>query len=147
MRAALLDAVTVGASVWAQGLPPIYDRAPSRDQAASTVAEFPAGTCLETIAIFDGGTLYVNSYLEGKVYRIGSDSKPKLWVSVDGTIAGIALNPDGSALLSGWIKGKMPAVFAVSVAGGTEILAKLDGGMFPNGAARIAAGRFLVADS
>ena len=113
----------------------------------STIAEFPAGTFLENIAIGEGGTLYLNSYLEGKVYRIGSDSKPKLWANVEGTIAGIALNPDGSALLSGWIKGKVPAVFAVSSAGGTEVLTELDGGMFPNGVVRIAAGRFLVADS
>ncbi|MBC7995951.1 MAG: gluconolactonase [Rhizobacter sp.] len=147
VRAALLAAMTVGTSAWAQGLPPIYDRTPVEIKAASTLAEFPAGTFLENIAIGEGGTLYVNSYLEGKVYRIGSDSKPKLWASVDGTIAGIALNPDGSALVSGWIKGKVPAVFAVTAAGGTEVLAKLDGAMFPNGVVRIAAGRFLVADS
>ena len=139
--------MTVGANAWAQGLPPIYDRTLVEIKGASTVAEFPAGTFLENIAIGEGGTLYVTSYLEGKVYRIGSDSKPKLWASVDGTIAGIALNPDGSALLSGWIMGKVPAVFAVSAAGATEVLAKLDGGMFPNGVVRVAAGRFLVADS
>ena len=147
LRAALLAAMAVGASVRAQSLPPIYDRTPFEIRAASTVAEFPAGTFLENIAIGEGGTLYVNSYLEGKVYRIASDGKPKLWASVDGTIAGIALNPDGSALLSGWIKGKVPAVFAVTAAGGTEVLAKLDGGMFPNGVVKVAAGRFLVADS
>jgi hypothetical protein len=145
--AALLAAMTVGTSVWAQGLPPIYDRTPVEIKAGSTVAEFPAGTFLENIAIGEGGTLYVNSYLEGKVYRIGSDGKPKLWASVDGTIAGIALNPDGTALLSGWVKGKEPAVFFVNAAGRTEVLAKLDGGMFPNGVVRIAAGRFLIADS
>ena len=147
LRDALLAAMTVGASVRAQGLPPIYDRTPVEIKAATTVAEFAAGTFLENIAIGEGGTLYVNSYLEGKVYRIGSDGKPKLWAIVDGTIAGIALNPDGSALLSGWIKGKVPAVFAVTATGGTEVLATLDGGMFPNGVARVAAGRFLVADS
>lgn len=139
--------MTVGAPAWAQGLPPIYDRTPVEIKAASTVAEFAAGAFLENIAIGDAGTLYVNSYLEGKVYRIGSDGRPKLWASVDGTIAGIALNPDGSALLSGWIKGDVPAVFAVTAAGDTEVLAKLDGGMFPNGVVRVAAGRFLVADS
>jgi sugar lactone lactonase YvrE len=147
LRAALLAVLTAGASLWAQGLPPIYDRTPVEIKATSCVAELPTGTFLENIAIGEGGTLYVNSYLEGKVYRIDSDNKPRLWASVDGTIAGIALNPDGSALLSGWIKGKVPAVFAVTPGGRTEILAELDGGMFPNGVVRIAAGRFLVADS
>jgi hypothetical protein len=147
VRAALLAALTAGASAIAQGLPPIYERTPVEIRAASTVAEFPVGTFLENVAIGDGGTLYVNSYLEGKVYRIGSDRQPQLWASVDGTIAGIALNPDGSAILSGWIKGNEPAVFVVSATGRAEVLTKLDGGMFPNGVVRLAAGRFLVADS
>lgn len=146
-RALLLASLTVGAPAWAQGLPPIYDRTPLDIKTASTVAEFPAGSFLENIAIGTGGTLFVNSYLEGKVYRIATDRQPRLWASVDGTIAGIALNPDGSAILSGWIKGKEPAVFAVTPSGSTEVLAKLDGGMFPNGVVRIAEGRFLVADS
>lgn len=146
-RAAVLALWMAGAPAWAQGLPPIYERTPVDIQSASIVAELPAGTFLENIAIGDGGTLYVTSYLEGKVYRIGPGGQPRLWASVDGTIAGIALNPDGSGLLSGWVKGKEPAVFAVSATGQTEVLAKLDGGMFPNGVVRMTAGRFLVADS
>jgi hypothetical protein len=147
VRAVQLAALAAGASAWAQGLPPLYDRTPVEIRSASTLAEFPAGTFLENIAIGAGGALYVNSYLEGKVYRIGPDRQPRLWASVDGTIAGIALNPDGSAILSGWIKGKEPAVFVVTAEGRTEVLTKLEGGMFPNGVVRIAAGRFLVADS
>ena len=89
-RAALLAASTASAAACAQTLPPIYDRTPVEIKSATTVAEFPAGTFLENIAIGEGGTLYVNSYLEGKVYRIGPDGQPHLvamWYGVlDGEI-------------------------------------------------------------
>jgi hypothetical protein len=147
VRAALLAALTAGASAWAQGLPPIYERTPVAIQPATTVAEMPAGTFLENIAIGEGGTLHINSHLDGKVYRMGADRQPRLWARVDGTIAGIALNPDGSAIVSGWIKGKVPAVFMVNAAGRAEVLTQLDGGLFPNGVVKVAEGRFLVADS
>ena len=51
------------------------------------MAEFPAGTFLENIAIGEGGTIYVNSYLKGKVYRIGSDWS---WTLAHDALAGAA---------------------------------------------------------
>jgi hypothetical protein len=143
----LLTAVTTGTFAGAQGLPPIYDRTPVEIKAAVTVAEFAKGTFLENIAIGRGGVLFVNSHLDGKVYRIDPDGQSRVWTSVDGTIAGIALNPDGSAILSGWIKGKEPAIFAVDAAGQSSVLMPLPDAQFPNGVVRLAADRFLVADS
>ena len=135
------------ASVGAQALPPIYDKAPIRLAGATTIAEFPKGTFLENLAIGADGTLFVTSYLEGRVYRIDAAGKTSEWTTIDGTIAGIALNPDGSAIVSGWIKGKEPAVFRVGPDGANEILVPLPGAMFPNGVVRLSDGRFLVADS
>ena len=131
----------------AQALPPIYDKAPEAIAPTRTLAEFARGTFLENIAIDGRGVLFVNSYLEGKVYRIDPAGGRSEWSTVDGTIAGIALNPDGSAIVSGWIKGKEPAVFRVSASGRSEVLVRLEGGQFPNGVLRLAADRFLVADS
>jgi len=135
------------ASGRAQSLPPIYAGAAIETAEAATVVEFPRGSFLENLAIDPQGTLFVTSYLDGKVYRIDSAGKPGVWASIDGTVAGIALNPDGTAVVSGWIKGKEPAVFLVDRQGRSEVLCTLPGGLFPNGVVRLADQRFLVADS
>jgi hypothetical protein len=131
----------------AQTLPPIYEKTPVALAPTKSVAEFPQGTFLENIVLTPNGDLYITSYLEGKVYKVTASGQSSVWTTIDGTVAGIALNPDGSALLSGWIKGKDAAVFLVSATGKSEVLTKLDGGMFPNGVLRLSSGRFLVADS
>jgi hypothetical protein len=131
----------------AQELPPIYDKIPIDLAPTTLIAEFPKGTFLENIAADGAGYLFINSHLEGKVYRIDSRGRRTQWASVDGTIAGIALNPDGSALISGWIKGKEPAVFTIDPKGRSRLLMRLPDGQFPNGVVRLAAGRYLVADS
>jgi hypothetical protein len=132
---------------WAQGLPPIYDKTPIELAPTTLITEFPKGTFLENIAVDANGTLFINSHLDGKVYRINSRGERSEWASIDGTIAGIALNPDGSALVSGWLKGKDAAVFMVSPEGRSELLMRLPNAQFPNGALRLAEGRYLVADS
>ena len=146
-QAATLLAALAVMPATAQGLPPIYDRTPVQTAPATTVAEFGTGEFLENLAIGPGGVLFVNSYQAGKVYRIAADGKPAVWATVEGTIAGIALNPDGSALLSGWVGGKEPAVFAVDPAGRSSVLMRLPGAEFPNGVVRLSADRYLVADS
>jgi hypothetical protein len=132
---------------WAQGLPPIYDKTPVDLARTTSIAEFAKGTFLENIAVDGAGTLFINSYLDGKIHRIDSQGRCSEWATIDGTIAGIALNPDGSALISGWLKGKEPAVFTVDARGHSELLMRLPGAQFPNGVVRLAAGRYLVADS
>ena len=140
---ALVAATRVGA----QTLPPIYDATPVQLAPARTVAEFPKGTFLENIAIDGQGRLHVNSHLDGKIYRVDAEGRLAVWAQVPGTVAGIALNPDGSAVVSGWIDGKEPAVFAISAEGSSSVLVRLPQGQFPNGVVRLAPGRFLVADS
>lgn len=137
----------LAATTLAQSLPPIYDRTPVELAPASTLAEFPKGTFLENIAVDGQGRLFVNSHLDGKTYRVEADGQRAEWAQFPGTIAGIALNPDGSAVVSGWIGGKEPAIFAVDAQGRSEVLVRLPQGQFPNGVVRLAPGRFLVADS
>jgi hypothetical protein len=144
---AALVLVCIHTLLWAQELPPIYDKTPINLAPTKLIAEFPKGTFLENIAVDRAGNLFINSHLEGKVYRIDNRGRRTQWASIDGTIAGIALNPDGSALISGWIKGKEPAVFAIDPKGRSKLLMRLPDGQFPNGVVRLAAGRYLVADS
>lgn len=138
----LLSAFAIGQSV-----PPIYDSTPDAPASTRLLAEFDKGTFLENVAVDSAGNLFVNSYLDGKVWRIDAGGRRLPWASIDGTIAGIALNPDGSAVLSGWIQGKEPAVFIVDRQGKSEVLVRLVGGMFPNGVVRLAKDQYLVADS
>jgi hypothetical protein len=145
--AALVLLACLGIAAWAQGLPPIYDKTPVNLAPTTVVAEFPKGTFLENIAVDGSGNLFINSHLEGKVYRIDPQGKRSEWARIDGTIAGIALNPDGSALSSGWVKGKEPALFTVDARGRSERLMRLPDGQFPNGVVRLGDGRYLVADS
>lgn len=142
-----LALVFAAAASPAQGLPPIYDGASTQTATTVPIAEYPQGTFLENIAIGRQGQLFVNSHLEGKVYKIDAQGRRSTWTTVEGTIAGIALNPDGSALLSGWVKGKEPAVFSVTAQGRSAVLMRLLGGQFPNGVLRLAVHRFLIADS
>lgn len=131
----------------AQSLPPIYDRVPVRPAPANTVASFGQGEFLENLAIAPDGTLYVTSYEAGKVYRVSRDGQARLWASVDGTLAGIVLHPDGSVVLSGWVGGKSPALFAVDPDGRSRVALRLPGAQFPNGVLRWGDGVVLVADS
>jgi hypothetical protein len=144
---ASLVVACIHATPWAQSLPPIYDKTPVKLAPTTLIAEFPKGTFLENIAVDAAGSLFINSHLDGKIHRIDSQGRRSEWASIDGTIAGIALNPDGSALISGWLKGKEPAVFTVDAQGRSELLMRLPGAQFPNGVVRLAAGRYLVADS
>lgn len=132
---------------WAQGLPPIYDKTPIALAPTTLITEFPKGTFLENIAVDTNGTLFINSHLDGKVYRINARGERSEWASIDGTVAGIALNPDGSALVSGWLKGKDAAVFFVNAQGRSKLLMRLPNAQFPNGVVRLANDRYLVADS
>ena len=131
----------------AQSLPPIYDRVPVRPVPANTLATFGTGEFLENLAIAPDGTLYVTSYQAGKVYRVTREGQVRPWASVDGTLAGIVLNPDGSAVLSGWVGGKEPALFAVDPDGRSRVALRLPGAQFPNGMLRWRDGVVLVADS
>jgi sugar lactone lactonase YvrE len=144
---AVLFLACTHATSWAQSLPPIYDKTPVNLAPTTVIAEFAKGTFLENITADAAGNLFINSHLDGKIYRIDKQGRRSEWATIDGTIAGIALNPDGSALISGWIKGKEPAVFTVDVQGRSELLMRLPDAQFPNGVVRLAAGRYLVADS
>jgi sugar lactone lactonase YvrE len=147
MSVLCLGVVLHAVPVLAQSLPPIYERVPVHPVPANTIASFGVGEFLENLAVAPDGTLYVTSYEAGKVYRVTREGQVRLWASVDGTLAGIVLNPDGSAVLSGWIGGKEPALFTVDADGRSRVALRLPGAQFPNGMLRWRDGVVLVADS
>ena len=131
----------------AQSLPPIYDKTPKAIRQATVLAEFPPQTFLENIALDKSGNMVINSHLDGKVYKVDQTGKKVQWSTVNGKIAGLLVNQDGSAFVSGWVKGSEPAVFAIDASGKSEVFAKLEQDMFPNGMLRLNAKDILVVDS
>ena len=53
--------------------------------------------------------------MDGKVWRTAAARRRTSWPTGGGPIAGIASNPDGTAVLSGWMKGKATGAMPVGV--------------------------------
>ena len=128
-------------------LPPIFDQTPREILAGNTIAEFPVNTFLENVAVNKKGDLFVNSYEEGKIYRVTTDGAKTEFAKINGKIAGIALDKKENLIVSGWENGTKPSVFIVSKNGKIESATPLDGGMFPNGVTFLGGDIFLIADS
>ncbi|MBY0507644.1 MAG: SMP-30/gluconolactonase/LRE family protein [Bryobacteraceae bacterium] len=131
----------------AQQLPPVYANTPVQLVSSHTLAEFPTNTFLENIAIAADGAAYINSHLDGRIYRMASGSAPQAWAHVEGKVAGIAQRRDGGFLVSGWTKEEKAALFSVDRRGKASLLGLIDSGMFPNGVAAWKGDQFFVADS
>jgi hypothetical protein len=136
------------ASTALAALPPLFDSKPRALAPARTVCEFPVGTFLENVIALPDGTLLVDSYLEGIIYRVEPASgRHTVFAKIPGTIAGIADADGGAFIVSGWIGGKQPGIFHVAADGTVETLVTLPDGQFPNGVVRLAGSHYLVADS
>ena len=134
-------------SARAQQLPPIYAKTPVQLVSSRTLAELPLNTFLENISIAADGTAYINSHLDGRIYRMTSGSAPQAWAQVEGKVAGIAQRRDGGFLVSGWTKDEKAALFAIDNSGKSSLLSLIEGGIFPNGVAAWKSDQFFVADS
>ncbi|MER3434069.1 MAG: hypothetical protein C4288_11720 [Leptolyngbya sp. ERB_1_1] len=84
------------------GLPPIFAELPVALVPTHQIANFPANTFLESIAVGVDGTLFFTSHLDGKVFRIGIDGIPIVHATITGKATGLVFTPDGSLLLSAW---------------------------------------------
>lgn len=141
----LLSATTIGAS--GQKLPPIFLNTPKAIVSAKSVAEFPANTFLENIAVDKKSNLFVTSLEDGKIYKITADGATNEFARIGGKIAGIVFDRKGDLLVTGWANGTTPSVFRVSAKGSVETLAAIDGAMFLNGITHLQGDTFLIADS
>jgi putative intracellular protease/amidase/sugar lactone lactonase YvrE len=113
-------------------LPAIFDHTPEAIVSAQVIAEFPVNTFLENIAIDPQGTLFITSYEEGKLYRVTPDGECSEFASIDGTVAGIAINSSGDLFVAG-VNGKVPTIFRIHSTGAVESLVTLPEAIFLNG--------------
>jgi len=128
-------------------LPPIFTNVPVAIAPAQTIAEFPVNTFLENIVVDAQGELLINSYEEGKVYRVTPTGTIQEWAKVVGNAAGIALDPQGDVLVAGATSDRTAAVFHIDGNGKAETLITIPGGIFLNGMTHLVDDRYLIADS
>jgi putative intracellular protease/amidase/sugar lactone lactonase YvrE len=128
-------------------LPAIFDRTPEAIAPAKTIAEFPVNTFLENIALDSDGTIFVTSYEEGKIYRITQNGEYREFVSVNGNVAGIAINSAGNLLIAASVDGKIPTILRVDSTGLIETLVTIPEAIFLNGMTHLTGDLYLVADS
>lgn len=128
-------------------LPPIFADTPREIVAAKTIAEFPVNTFLENVAVNKKGVLFVNSYEDGKIYRVTTDGAKSEFAQIPGKIAGIAFDKAGNLIISGVTNEKKAAIFRVNKTGKVETLATIDDAIFLNGVTHLKGDKFLIADS
>jgi putative intracellular protease/amidase/sugar lactone lactonase YvrE len=128
-------------------LPAIFERTPEEIVPAKVVAEFPANTFLENIAIAPKGTIFVTSYEEGKIYQVTPNGECSEFAHIDGNVAGIVIDHAGDLLVAGSLQGKTPTIFRVNSTGVVESLIPLPEAIFFNGMTHLKGDRYLVADS
>jgi sugar lactone lactonase YvrE len=129
------------------GLPPIFKDTPVSLRQARTVAELPKNTFLENLVVDAKGVVFVNSHLDGTVYRYGPDHKLSKFASVPGKIAGIALDSKGRLVVSGADDAGQAALYRIDAQGKAQRVASLPQAIFLNGLVRQRAEVYLVADS
>jgi putative intracellular protease/amidase/sugar lactone lactonase YvrE len=128
-------------------LPAIFDHTPEALASAQTIAEFPIQTFLENIAINAQGTIFITSYEEGKIYRVTPNGDRTEFASIDGNVAGIAIDRAGNVLIAGSVNGETPTIFRIDPTGTVESIVTLPEAVFLNGMTHLQGDRYLVADS
>ena len=128
-------------------LPAIFDRTPDAIAPTQVLAELPAHTFLENIAIDSQGTIFVTSYEEGKIYRITLNGERKEFASINGNVAGVVIDRLGNLLVAASINSQGSAILQIDATGVVETLVTLPDAMFLNGMIHLKGDRYLVADS
>jgi hypothetical protein len=129
------------------GLPPIYENTPIELVPSQLIAEFPAHTFLESIAIAPDNTLFVTNHLSGTIVRIGEDRIPVIHASIVGKATGLAFRSTTELLLTGWDRDGISTVFKVSAQGTVETLLSIPDAIFLNGITPLNGSRYAIADS
>ena len=127
-------------------LPAIFDRISEAIVPAQVMAEFPANTFLENIAINSQGAIFVTSYEEGKIYRLTSSSERSEFASINGNVAGIVVDRAGNLLVAAAVD-STPTILRIHSSGVVEPLVTLSEAIFLNGMTHLTGDRYLVADS
>ncbi len=134
-------------SLGAQSLPPLYANDPVELVPVRQVAQFPAYTFLESVAVDPEGAVYVASHEDGKIYRFSETGERQDVATLSGKIAGLVFTPQGDLLVTGWLDGKVPTLFQVNRSGELIHSITMEGAIFPNGITLLENNRYLIADS
>ncbi|PSB30786.1 SMP-30/gluconolactonase/LRE family protein [Stenomitos frigidus] len=129
------------------GLPDIFANTPVELVPSQAIAEFPANTFLESIAIAPDNTLFITNHFEGQIIRIGQDQIPSIHAVISGKATGLAFLPDYELLLTGWNEQGVSTIFKVSAQGVVETLLTIPEASFLNGLTHLIESRYLIADS
>jgi sugar lactone lactonase YvrE len=136
-----------GGLLYAQELPPLFANTPKALVAAQTIAEYPAQTFLENLAVNARGDIFITSLEDGKILRVTAKGVKSEFATIAGKIAGLAFDRNENLIVSGWAEGKTPSVFIVDKAGKLVSTTPIDGAMFLNGITWLRGDTFLIADS
>jgi len=133
-------------------LPPLFANTPVALATARQIAEFPANTFLESIAVSPDNTLFITRHFEGQVLRIGAEGVPVVHGTIAGKATGLAFAADGSLLLTAWDADNIPTVFTLSPQGEATVLVTIPDAIFlngltPLGSHRLGGHHYLIADS
>lgn len=129
------------------GLPPIFESTPIELVPSQQIAEFPANTFLESIAIDSDNTLFITNHFEGKILRIGQDRIPVTHATISGKATGLAFMSETELLLTGWNQDGISTIFKVSSQGSVETLLTMPDAIFLNGITHLNGSRYAIADS
>lgn len=128
------------------GLPPIFENTPVNLVPTQQIAEFPANTFLESIAIAPDNTLFITNHFEGKVIRISSAGQA-IHAEINGKATGLTFTPAGDLLLTGWDEQGTSTIFKISPQGTVETLLTVPEAIFLNGLTHLTGDYYLIADA
>jgi len=108
---------------------------------ADTIVTYPPGTILENIAIAPAGDLFVSDLGSGTLFRISPEGSSQVFGQVQGPLAGVALNTDGTVVAVGGT-----SFYRFARDGTPTLVIDIAGAGFLNGVTLFRPGTFLVAD-
>jgi putative intracellular protease/amidase len=126
--------------------PPLQNTVTGSSSPVELLAEFPAGTFLENIAVSVAGEIFVSSLEEGEVYKLDASGAAEKYCSVERP-AGLAFEGDGALLIGSSIGSSSPGLYRSRASGHVELAVAMPEAIFLNGLVHLTGNRFLVADS
>jgi sugar lactone lactonase YvrE len=130
---------------------PLYDSSPRALASSRIVYEENKGVFFENIAAAADGSLYITSFLDGRVLRVTPGGESRVFAQMPGAVSGIVNDGEGGFLAAGWGKDERRVLWRLKADGSfTEALA-LPEAALPNGITALDPakhpGVFLVTDS
>lgn len=112
---------------------------------ATTIAQFEAPYFLECAHSRNDGSVLVTSHLDGRLYRLQTDSRDII-ADVDGKLTCLTPLDNDRYLITGWNAQDEAVLYVISLEGKVEEI-PVPEGQFLNGIVALDNDRFLVADS